>query len=392
MEIWKTINISSLTMYEISNYGNIRNIKNKRPLKIKSPKNGYCCITLCAKSYKIHRLVALTFLLNPNNKPTVNHIDKNKHNNKLENLEWATYSEQKFHSKNKDINNNRKIWKIDIDSNKKIQLFNSLKEAGLSFKNNNAYKNISLCANGKIETAYSFKWEYQNEKKLDNEIWKSSLINNKLYFISNLGRIKNKNRILKPTTDNNGYLSFNNNLIHILVAKSFVDNPNKKQIINHKDGNKTNNNYLNLEWVTTSENVIHAINNGLRKNVNKVCHVDDMGNIINIYNSCMDASRNLDVNSRSINKCCKGELLSCGINKYKFKFLDKEVKIVSEKIKKTKSSKKIDIFNNDGKFIETLNTIVAVCKKYGVNNKTVVSHCDNKTKYSNLIYCFKYHI
>jgi hypothetical protein len=50
------------------------------------------------KWYFIHRLVAECFILNQNNKPTVNHIDGNQHNNDISNLEWATYSEQQFHS------------------------------------------------------------------------------------------------------------------------------------------------------------------------------------------------------------------------------------------------------------------------------------------------------
>ena len=118
METWKKINIlNGLNEYEISTFGNIRNNKTKRILKINNKVNGYSSISLNGKTHKIHRLVALTFLNNKDDKPTVNHIDKNKHNNKLDNLEWATYSEQNKHSKNELINHNRGIWKIDIKTN-----------------------------------------------------------------------------------------------------------------------------------------------------------------------------------------------------------------------------------------------------------------------------------
>ena len=66
--------------------------------------NGYYRITLSIKgvrkSYSVHRLVASTFIPNPENKPTINHINGIKTDNRIENLEWATYQEQKIHAIN----------------------------------------------------------------------------------------------------------------------------------------------------------------------------------------------------------------------------------------------------------------------------------------------------
>jgi hypothetical protein len=52
--------------------------------------------------------------------------------------------------------------------------------------------------------------------------------------------------------------------VHRLVAKAFIENPEDKEYVNHKDGDKTNNNLYNLEWVTAGENTVHAIINGLK--------------------------------------------------------------------------------------------------------------------------------
>lgn len=406
METWKTVNIKGLEKYEASDFGNFRISKNKKNLTINNINNGYSKVSFAGKSYPVHRIVALTYLPNLENKSTVNHIDKNKHNNRLDNLEWATHSEQKYHSVNKIVNSYRPINQIDIKTDEIINKFNSLKDAGTFIENENvsknlkdAFKNISVCATKKSKSAYGYKWEYVNENSvIDSEIWQSIFFDGKSYqnyFVSNIGRIKNKNRILKQSIDNNGYYNCASKLVHILVAKAFIANINNYDIVNHKDGNKLNNNINNLEWTTIKMNAQHAVINGLRKNVKKVCHIDNDGNIVNIYNSCADASLNLKVNTTSVNKCCKGQLKTCGEQKYKFRYLENDAnsnddpeKIV---IKKNKKQKKISIFSTDNEFIETLDTITKVVKKYNVNNKTVISHCDGIVKYPNKNVYFRYH-
>ena len=92
-EIWKNINTNdnNSKLYQVSTYGRIKNINTNRILKTKNIINGYSTININHINYFIHGLVGLAFLLNPDNKPIINHIDKNKHNNNLINLEWATY-------------------------------------------------------------------------------------------------------------------------------------------------------------------------------------------------------------------------------------------------------------------------------------------------------------
>jgi hypothetical protein len=192
-EIYKTIN--HFSNYEISNFGNLKNKITQKILKC-SEKSGYLCISFKNdrgeyKTFKIHRLVALTFIPNPKNKFTVNHKDHNKKNNNLQNLEWATTTEQNNHKRKppKEITelvSSRAIWRIDKDTNEKLELFKTIKFASQWVFNNkltsitefNSGNNIKtkICAvaRGKRNTSFGYKWKYDdsNENKFENEEWK----------------------------------------------------------------------------------------------------------------------------------------------------------------------------------------------------------------------------
>ena len=94
-----------------------------------------------------------------------------------------------------------------------------------------------------------------------------------LYEIDEDGRFFSlrRGRLLKSSVNNAGYLciglwvnsEITNFLVHRAVAETFVPNPHNKPVVNHKDGNRLNNHYSNLEWVTSAENTQHAIKNGI---------------------------------------------------------------------------------------------------------------------------------
>lgn len=124
---------------------------------------------------------------------------------------------------------------------------------------------------------------------MEQEIWKDIIGHEGLYQISNLARIKslsriivNKNgfnkiikeRILSPVTMNIGYVAISlwrgnkdtKYTLHRLMAIHFIPNSENKKEVNHINGNRGDNNLLNLEWVTPSENMKHAMRTGKCKN------------------------------------------------------------------------------------------------------------------------------
>ena len=349
IEVWKSI--ENFNNYEISTFGNVRNIKTNQKLKPYLDYPGYLNITLSKnnikKSLKIHRLVAFAFIPNLENKPTVNHIDKNKQNNYILNLEWATMSEQNISiNKGKFLNktNSICIHKINSITNIIIDKYNSISEAAKWIFDEKLTKNtdfnkivcssisskICAVANGHRNIAYNYKWKYYSEiENFDNEIWKEiplELTNNKKgYFISSYSRFKNtKGHIITDYKYSSGYkrLRIGNNkyLLHRLVAITFIPNLENKEQVNHIDGNKLNNKLENLEWVTNKENQIHKVNSGLYKGEKGVIQYDLNMNKINEFKSIIKASKTLNIHKNIIIRCCKGKTKKpkCG---YQFRYL-----------------------------------------------------------------------
>ena len=184
MELWRDIPDFE-GLYQASINGEIRSLNhirkggtNEYPQKGKTLKfnentNGYLQVTLSkngiAKTYRVNRLIALTFIDNPLNKETVNHINGNKLDNRVENLEWATRREQ--------IEHQHKILKVPYSdckcchrvNKKKIirndgKIYNSLLEAKKDLKNMNAH--ITEVCQGKLKTTCGYSFEYLESEEM----------------------------------------------------------------------------------------------------------------------------------------------------------------------------------------------------------------------------------
>nr|DAZ45565.1 MAG TPA: homing endonuclease [Caudoviricetes sp.] len=152
-------------VYQINNIGQVKSLKRNIILKPKINRQGYYEYQLYKKGEKsttisAHRLVAIHFIPNPFNLPVVNHIDGDKANNKVENLEWCTYSHNNKHAYDTGLNKTKSVIKMDMNENF-IKKYKSIKEACLDIgMATSSSGNIIKVCKGEKESSGGFKWKY----------------------------------------------------------------------------------------------------------------------------------------------------------------------------------------------------------------------------------------
>lgn len=256
VENWKQIPM--LEAYEASTLGRIRNAKTKHLLSSVKVNRGYEQVRLSMGSRSdfvtraVHRLVASTFIDNNDNKLTVNHKNKNRFDNRVQNLEFATYKEQ------------------------------------------------NTGKNDKPKTTHY----HAQQTDMPDEIWKDipGVVG---YKVSTYGRVKNKiGKILKGCY-NMRYAEIQASKtvrlrLHRTVAMVFLDTFTPDCVVNHKDGDTHNNVLSNLECITQAANVMHAYDTGLLDRRIQVRQYDMNGTLIASHQSWTRASKSTNLNESSI--------------------------------------------------------------------------------------------
>lgn len=136
------------------------------------------------------------------------------------------------------------------------------------------------------------------------------------YSITSDGEvIGKKGRALKQIVDSNGYKSVRLpsgwKRVHQLLANTFIPNPNNLETVNHKDGDKLNNDLSNLEWMSRIDNLHHAMDNGLHS-WGRTSVVGSKGGRSLEFESQADASRSVGTPQANINAALKGRRKTAG--------------------------------------------------------------------------------
>eukprot|EP00438_Fugacium_kawagutii_P008679 Skav210822 [mRNA] locus=scaffold1597:298667:299881:- [translate_table: standard] len=236
-------------------------------------RNGYCHVVINDHRFPVHRLVAWAFLGSPPSEATwqVNHLDGNRSNNQVSNLEWATHSENVQHSftalGRQDCKHSQSF-PVIINGTRYSSIAEAARRLGSFFSTVR-----SRCRRQATVDGCEYRFCSRDDGNLPGEEWKP-MINPRTgkevpgRMVSSQGRITFKNgKRSVGQKRNDGYLlteisessQRQTELVHRLVAYAFLGPPPtpEHKHVNHKDGNPSNNAVENLEWVTPAQNTKH---------------------------------------------------------------------------------------------------------------------------------------
>lgn len=195
------------------------------------------------------------------------------------------------------------------------------------------------------------------------EQWKKIIIDGKesMYSVSDQGRVRNdeRNTYLKLQMQNEylrvslslGHGNMKNFAVHRLVATAFIENPDNKEIVNHKDGIRYHNTVDNLEWCTLSENAQHARDAGLIgwQKTRPVRQFSMEGKWLMDFESATEAARQLDLFQSKITLVCQNQRKSTG--GYQWRYADSNIEELPPLEKPSCTKKRVAQYDKEGNLI-----------------------------------------
>jgi len=231
---------------------------------------------------------------------------------------------------------------------------------------------------------------------MDEEWWTFIDGFNKRFWISTSGRVVDlvKKKLVPAHCNNKGYLQVSlhpnsyktlSKKIHRMVMESFVDNPEDKPEVNHKDENKGNNSIYNLEWCTRKENITwsHITERLAERNINgssskAVAQYTLSGKLVKVFPSQSEVVRNFDCASSRICRCCKSGKGKCGEFMWRYAGENPEPYILPYY---PPNQRKVSCYDLSGNLLKTFDSIKSAAEFVGSSNTTIIYHIKNKKPY-----------
>lgn len=268
-EIWKDV-VGYEGIYKVSSLGRVMNVLGGerrvkfhilRPTYNKATNYLSVCLYKLDKQKRmyVHRIVATSFLDNPNGYKYVDHINTVRHDNRAENLRWVSIAENLNNPRTKD--------------------HASMSKKGTYHYVNNYHQETRKIPKRRTRTPQPLVStdSYLQSVLLPNEEWKPVVGLESSYMISSFGRVislpkpfnhngkisYSRHRLLKHSTSTSGYYrvclngKFHN--IHRLIAQAYIQNPEGKPCVDHINTIKTDNRIENLRWVSQKDNMNNPI-------------------------------------------------------------------------------------------------------------------------------------
>ena len=326
--------VTTQKCWQVSNFGRCRNMYGTITYGSRK-RTGYHKVQIEGQNYFVHRLVKFAFDGPPGNDLAwqVNHVDGNKSNNRLDNLNYATCSHNIRHSYCEASRRfgGHKLRKQVMWRPKGSATWTTSKSIrAAAAKLNLSPKLVSECCRRRsFCKGFEFRFS-QRIGEMDGEEWRpmvdpksGRILSGRM--VSSLGRIKFEHgRISKGYRQAQGYFVTKSvglrhfECVHRLVLRAFLGPPpsSKHTQVNHKDGDRGNNSVANLEYVTPSENMLHRYSNGksASRNDGKAveCRLYGSNDTWTWYPSMSIAAKKLRLHHGCISTCVKGRFKQTG--------------------------------------------------------------------------------
>ncbi len=376
-EEWKSI--VHYPRFKVSSHGRVMSSTGKI-LKIDS-NSAYPRLTIDGKACAVHKMEAEAFYGPKPEGCVVDHIDGNKRNNILSNLEYVSKSK-----------NSQRAWDNGLSKGSSTGVIRTTRKGGgkliyyslLDAANDNDIERhrLSKICNGVSPQPDDFIWEFEKsvvETIIQDEVWKPWPFCPTL-MVSDKGRVRNSitNRYISQYKETNGYMRFScptpKSLVgvHCAVAATFVINPDpsKFDMVDHIDSDKTNNHATNLRWVDCQTNIeaAHAV---------PVVQMSADGKTdIMEYKSIAEASRQTGVERSNISACCRG--ISATAHGFGWSYKD----TTRQPVKRARRAMRPVVqMSLDGQFVKEWPSTAEASRSLGIEKRLIFACCHGRSSH-----------